>query len=127
MTGAAAESALQTFRPSEAVRRLLARLRHLAGRRQGAAKFLLEAPRFEFHLVGWSVGVVAHSARAVHLLRGSIVGWFLAAWRSAFDPFLPLKDHLRHQLTPFLLRGELFHTSRAKRQVPSGWRLHTCI
>jgi hypothetical protein len=43
---------LKTFFVRRAARRLLARLRHLAGRRQGAAEFLLEAPRFEFHLVG---------------------------------------------------------------------------
>lgn len=57
---------------SEAVRQLLSGLRRRAGRRcQRAAEGLLEKPCFSFELVGWSVGVVAHPARAVHLLRGS--------------------------------------------------------
>src|SRR5215471_3843433 len=57
---------------------LLTRLRRLAGRRcQGAAEILLEAPCFSLQLVGWSVGVIAHFARAVQLLRGSL-GCFLA-------------------------------------------------
>jgi hypothetical protein len=44
---------------------------------QRAAENLLEAPCFSFELVGWSVGVVAHPARAVHLPHGS-VGCFAA-------------------------------------------------
>lgn len=62
---------------------LLARLHHLAGRRQGTTEIVLEAPRFEFHLVGRSVGVVDHHVIAVHLLRGSF-GCFLAVLTSAF-------------------------------------------
>lgn len=57
---------------TEVLCRSIARFRRLDGLRQGAAERLLELPRFAFELVRWSIRVVGHSTRAVHLLRGSL-------------------------------------------------------